>query len=381
MPAPPPPDDAGPAAEKPAWRVKASDRALATQNKIRSHASASRREVLEGMDVRPNPEKPTIPLSIGDPTAFGNLVVPDAVTELLVKRARSATANGYLQSTGDQRARAAVAKRHSRLSSPLTAADVILTSGCSHALDLAISVLANAGQNILIPKPSFPLYQTICTHYAIQCRFYRLLPHQNWEIDLAHLASLVDEHTSAIVLNNPSNPCGSVYSREHLLDLLAVAESLRIPIISDEIYADMVFQGSVFHPLASLSVNVPILAVGGLAKQFIVPGWRMGWICIHDRHQAFQQIREGLARLSGLILGPCSLIQAVLPEIFDLNLSEFFRETVATLQRNAMFLEEKLSSINGLRVVPCQGTMYLMLEIDFQKLDGICDDRQTVFWP
>jgi tyrosine aminotransferase len=81
-----------------------------------------------------------------------------------------------------------------------------------------------------------------------------------------------------------------VWTKEHLLDILATADRLQLPIIADEIYADMAFKPSQFIPLARLSKTVPILSVGGLAKRWLVPGWRLGWILIHDRQQLFKQV-------------------------------------------------------------------------------------------
>lgn len=167
----------------------------------------------------------------------------------------------------------------------------MICSGCSGALDLCVTVLADEGQNILMPRPGFSLYQTLAMSKGIECRYYDLLPEKNWEIDLAHLESLVDGRTAAIVVNNPSNPCGSVYSREHLLDILRVAEKTRVPIIADEIYADMAFRPHRFYPLASLTETVPVLAVGGLAKRYLVPGWRVGWVLVHDRRGLFTEVR------------------------------------------------------------------------------------------
>lgn len=132
-------------------------------------------------------------------------------------------------------------------------------------------------------------------------------PANSWQIDLEHVATLVDQKTKCILVNNPSNPvckptnfsflilttlaqCGSVFSREHILDILALANKLRLPLIADEIYADMVFLPTVYHSFASLSTNVPILSVGGLAKRFLVPGWRLGWILIHGRGGCFDEV-------------------------------------------------------------------------------------------
>jgi tyrosine aminotransferase len=183
-------------------------------------------------------------------------------------------------------------------------------SRCSGALEIAIGALCNPGDNILIPAPGFSLYNTICENKGIEVRFYPLLPERDWEIDLITLERLIDERTVAVLVNNPSNPCGSVYSREHLQALLQVAERRRLPIISDDVYAEMVFPGFEYFSVAELSHNVPVLATGGMAKRYLVPGWRVGWISVHDRHNVLSEVRKAIFRLTTLILGANTLAQS-----------------------------------------------------------------------
>lgn len=170
--------------------------------------------------------------------------------------------------------------------------DVILCSGCSSSLDMCIAVLAEAGKNILIPRPGFSIYRTLAVAHGIEVRSYHLKPDQQWEIDLKQMEKLIDENTAALVLTNPSNPCGSVFSREHILEILAIAEKYCVPIIADEIYEHFVFPNVEYHSVSSLSENVPVLSCGGLTKRFLVPGWRLGWIVIHDRNNIFDGIRK-----------------------------------------------------------------------------------------
>lgn len=157
---------------------------------------------------------------------------------------------------------------------------------------MCISVLAEPGQNILIARPGFSIYRTLASGHGIEIRSYNLIPEKNWEVDLKHMESLIDENTAAMIVTNPSNPCGSVFSREHLQNIVALAEKYFIPIIADEIYEHFVFPGIEHHPISSLSKNVPVLSCGGLTKRFIVPGWRLGWIVIHDRHNLFEGLRK-----------------------------------------------------------------------------------------
>lgn len=133
----------------------------------------------------------------------------------------------------------------------------------------------------------FPLYKTLAHGFGIQTKEYDLLPEQGWQVDLKHLESLIEPgKTKAILINNPSNPCGSVFDRDHLLDILKIAEKYFLPIIADEIYEHFVFQGAKkdYIPVASLTRTVPVLSCGGLTKRWLVPGWRLGWITVHDRN-------------------------------------------------------------------------------------------------
>jgi aspartate/methionine/tyrosine aminotransferase len=153
-----------------------------------------------------------------------------------------------------------------------------------------------------VPRPGFPLYTTLAGGLGIATKEYNLLPEQDWQVDLDHMESMIDTNTVAIMVNNPSNPCGSVFDEDHIKDIIAIAEKYCLPIIADEIYDHFVFRGSdkIYTPIASLSVNVPVLSCGGLTKRFLVPGWRLGWITIHDRNDVFASagIRKGLQSLS-----------------------------------------------------------------------------------
>lgn len=347
------------------WKVKMSDAARGTINPLRNITDAKNKI---------NPDKAVLNLSIGDPTTFGNLKTHAFVTKILSENANTYKHNGYPPSVGYESARAAVARFTSREKATITSADVVLASGASGALDLCITALLNPGDNLLIPLPAFSLYECICGSKGFDVKRYKLLAEKNWEADIAHMRSLIDDRTRAILVNNPSNPCGSVYSQEHLKEILAIAEEFKLPIIADEIYADMAFKGHTFYPLATLTETVPILAVGGLAKQFLVPGWRLGWILIHDRNNVFAEVKQGIMQLSQLILGPNSLTQSVLPEILANTPAEFFDGLMQTLEENSTFSLDKISKIKGLKPVVAQGAMYQMVEIDISAFNGITDD-------
>ncbi|KAG8196442.1 hypothetical protein JTE90_012267 [Oedothorax gibbosus] len=358
-------------ANRKGWNVRASGFAKGTVNPIRM--------VIENMNLAPNPEKKMISLSIGDPTVAGHLKPCEEILNSVEKSLKSFKYNGYAASTGHLEAREAVAKYSARPSAPVEAKDVYLTSGCSHALELAICVLANPGQTILVPRPGFPLYKTLAESMGINIKYYNLLPEKSWEVDLADLEHQITEDTAAIVVNNPSNPCGSVFSRRHLQSILEVAARNYVPIIADEIYEHFVFAGEEFYPIASMSLSVPILTCSGLTKRFLVPGWRMGWVVVHDRNEVFgSSVRNGLQSLCQRIMGSNTVIQGAIPSILRDTPQRFYNEVISSVQINAAIAYSVLSEIPGLKPVMPSGAMYMMVGIDSKTFSGFRHDMDFV---
>lgn len=273
----------------------------------------------------------------GDPTTFGNLRPSKEIIEAVKEVVENERHNGYGPSNGFLEARQAIVDYVKDVQGEVTPNDIIICSGCSCSLDLCISVLAGSGQNILIPRPGFSIYRTLAEGFDVECRSYNLIPEKNWEIDLKHLESLIDSNTAAIVVTNPSNPCGSVFSKGHIEDILKVAEKHYVPIIADEIYEHFVFPGKEYHSMSSLSKNVPILSCGGLTKRFLVPGWRFGWVVIHDRHNAFKDVRKGLTNLSSRILGANTLVQGALPKILKNTPQSFYDNVIHTIHVSRIY--------------------------------------------
>ncbi|XP_063838621.1 tyrosine aminotransferase-like [Ostrinia nubilalis] len=360
---------AGQGTERP-WQVRATFLARNTNNLIRN--------VIENLKVQPNPEKKLIPLSLGDPTVFGNITPPEELLQAVRDSIDNNKSRTYGPTNGQLEARQAVAD-YSIHQGRVTADDVILTSGCAHALELAITVLAEDGQNILVPRPGYMIYMTLAEGLGIQIKYYDLLPEQKWKVDLESLQKQIDDKTAAIVVINPSNPCGSVYSEEHLLEILDIASRNRVPIIADEIYEHFVFSGHKYTAMSALSKDVPILTCSGLTKRFLVPGWRMGWLIVHDRNYIFgKEIRQGLRNLCGRLLGPTTLIQHALPSILTSMPQHFFDGVMSFMESQAKLACEALQRAPGLRPIMPQGSMYMMIEIKVSMFSEFQNDLQFI---
>lgn len=246
--------------EKREWApMKQSKHAANTTNPIR--------KIVDSLNVPSNPKKEPIRLNLGDPTLTGNLLPSEASIQAIEQTLHEHKSDGYGPAVGFLHAREAVASHFSTPEMKINADDVILTSGASHALDLAITAIADPGDSILVPAPGFPLYATLCKPNGIETRQYNLKMNDGGLIDLDHLEAQIDSTTRAIIVNNPSNPTGVVFPKEHLEAILRLAYKHKLVIISDEIYGDLVYGGATFFPLASLSPKVPIISVDGIAKR------------------------------------------------------------------------------------------------------------------
>lgn len=345
--------------EEKTWKVGASEAAKNCKNYIR--------DIVDNLVLEPNPEKAVIALSLGDPTVYGNLSPSSESVQSILEVITEGTCNGYGPTVGNEDARKAVADYLSFDGVKFNYNDVILCSGCSSSLDLCITVLADSSKahNIVIPKPGFPIYRTLAESFGVEVRSYNLLPEYDWIIDLSHLEAQIDHNTAAIVINNPSNPCGSVFTESHLKNILDIAYRYKVPIIADEIYERLVFSDTHFTSIAAVNSHVPVLICGGLAKRFLVPGWRMGWILFNDPVGAFDaEIRKGLACLSQKTIGSNSIVQRALPKILSLTPQSFYDDLNATLYEHAKLAYKIISQISGLTPYMPAGTMYMMIKIE-----------------
>ena len=226
------------------------------------------------------------------------------------------------------------------------------------------------GENVLLPRPGFPLFETLLKHAGVECRFYDLDADKQWEADLDSIRRAADANTRAIVACNPSNPCGSVWSREHMSAFVDVVAELDIVLIADETYHEMSFEEGAHVMFNEVCAGrCTVLTVGGTAKRYLVPGWRLGWTLLHDPLGKAAEIRAGLSRASQLIMGPCVLIQGALPDMLTEVPEQFYRDTMKLLEENARVVVDALKEAPGLRVIEPQGAFYALVGIDTDVVD------------
>eukprot|EP00252_Welwitschia_mirabilis_P016091 TRINITY_DN3558_c0_g1_i2.p1 TRINITY_DN3558_c0_g1~~TRINITY_DN3558_c0_g1_i2.p1 ORF type:complete len:409 (-),score=70.46 TRINITY_DN3558_c0_g1_i2:326-1552(-) len=328
--------------------------------------------------------KSVISLGQGDPSGFACFKPPPIAEEALGRSATKSLFNGYPPPSGLPDARRAVAEylcEGAELPFKPTLNDVYLTVGCTQAIQICLTVLGgSASPNILLPRPGFPLYQTVAAQNALEVRFYDLMPEKNWEANLEQIEQLADERTVSLVVINPNNPCGSVFSYQHCLEIAKTAGKLKVPIISDEVYAHIVYRKcSKFVPMATFATYAPVLTLGGLSKRWMMPGWRLGWLITSDPNGILQRGRlpEAVEALMNIWSGPSTLIQAAVPSILKETSEEFYKRTLDLLETAANICCDRIKKIEALSCYSKpQGSMFIMVKINVYALEDISDDMQ-----
>ncbi|CAF1174030.1 unnamed protein product [Adineta ricciae] len=326
------------------WQIKSSQAALATSATARWMASAKKSKSTD----ESVPSKSTITLSIGE------LLPPTEARAAIVDAIQESSAHGYAISYGNSITRQAVAEFLSDSNLKFTIDDIIMTSGCNQAIETCFTCLADPGDNILIPRSSFSLFDSLCAAGHIEPRFYNLRPDKGWEIDFEDLKK---KHRRA---NTSCSHQQSIKSMWHY-----------------EIYAGMTFEGVKFHATATLSERVPVLTCGGISKLFCCPGWRCGWIAIHDpMNYLFDSVRPCLFDLSVRLLGPNSIIQAALPRILNETPKIYFKDYMAYVQKNAELMFDILSQAQPtIEPHKSQGALYMLIRINPDQFDGTIENE------
>ncbi|KAJ0052419.1 hypothetical protein Pint_02313 [Pistacia integerrima] len=285
-------------------------------------------------------------------------VAEDAVVDAL----RSANHNCYSPAVGVLPARRAIADNlNCDLPYKVSTDDVYLTAGGKQAIEVILAVLARPGANILLPRTSDPFYEDFASHLNLEFRHFDLLPEKNWEVDLDAMEALADENTLAMVIINPGNPCGNVFTYQHLQKIAVTARKLGIMVISDEVYENITFGTTPYVRMGVFGPMVPVLTLGSLSKRWIVPGWRLGWLVTCDPNGILQ-------KLGGAV-----------PQILENTKEDFFSKIICILG------EAVDICCNRIEEIPCltcpkkpEGSMFVMVEVKLNPslLENINDDME-----
>jgi alanine-synthesizing transaminase len=316
-------------------------------------------------------------LNIGNPAAFG-FEAPDEIIQDVIRNL--ANAQGYSDSKGLFSARKAIMQECQQLGiGGVDIDDIYLGNGVSELIVMAMQALLNNGDEILIPAPDYPLWTAAVSLAGGTPVHYLCDEGADWFPDVKDIEKKITPHTKALVIINPNNPTGAVYSREILEDLIRVARKHKLIIFSDEIYSKILYDDAVHTPVASLCDDLFIVTFNGLSKSYRLAGFRSGWMILSGAKDKADNYIEGLEILSNMRL--CANVPAQFAVQTALGGYQSINELIlpgGRLRDQRDLAWELISLIPGVTCVKPKGTIYMFPRLDPQMYP-IKDDARFVF--
>jgi alanine-synthesizing transaminase len=286
-----------------------------------------------------------------------SILYPAGILDHILKEASEAARVYRPDSLGQRPAREVIARYYGGLN--ISPDHLVITPGTSVSYWYCFKLLAEHGDEILCPQPSYPLFDYIARLAGLNLTHYRLDESRNWAIDLDHLESQITAGTRAIILISPHNPTGMVADEEQLRGLAEIAARHALPIISDEVFSEFLFGLETFPRIAS--TNAPLVfTLNGLSKMFALPGIKVGWMAISGEESLVKKSIAALELISDTFLPVNEIMQFAVPEIFARGvpfLAEY-RNWILKCRTAA------IDGLQGLSFNPPRGGFYITLRVD-----------------
>ena len=308
-------------------------------------------------------------LNIGDPINF-DFKTPRHIVEAACNAMRDGF-TGYSPSSGIDEAIESIKNEAGRKGIERIQ-DVFITNGGSEAIEIALTSLVNPDENVLVPSPGYPLYTAVLTKLGAGINPYYLDEENDWQPDINDIKRKIDKNTNAIILINPNNPTGTVYTRETLVKIIDLALEHNLVIFSDEIYDKLVFDAEEHISTASISKEAAILTFGGLSKSYLSPGLRIGWCVISGKEANLGDYCRAMQKLTRARLCANHPEQYAIKSALEGD-QLHIKEVNTKLKRRAEITYQMLNAIPNIRCVKPRGAFYA-----FPKIDVPISDQEFV---
>jgi len=302
-------------------------------------------------------------INSGNPATFGH-TAPISIKNALFEGADRAVA--YCDFRGMPAARKAICDYHrSKGVQDITEDDIYVGNGVSELVNIALSVLLNEGDEILVPTPCYSLWSNCAYLVGGNPVYYMCDEDAGWFPDIDDIKSKVTSKTKAIVLINPNNPTGALYSKDLLEQIAQIARENDLMIFSDEIYDRLLFDGAVHIPMATVAPDLFVVTMNGLSKSHNICGYRCGWMLLSGPRERSAEFRLNVGKLMSMRLCAGALPQLVIPAAL-----EDLASTVKMVSPGGALYERRkatldaLSECDALKAVPNSGALYMFPKID-----------------
>ena len=328
--------------------------AIRTAKRVDRFTYAIRNIVAEAKKVEATGKKVRY-LNIGDPNQFGFLTPPHLIAA--VEKAMRDGHNGYLPSPGIAEAREAAAADFVARGVNVSADRVLITSGTSEGIELALTGIVDEGEEVLVPSPTYPLYTAVLAKIGAQPAYYRTDHRNDWQPDLDHIKSLITPRTRALVVIDPNNPTGAIYPEQTRRALIEIADQHGLVILADEVYGDLSYDGPV-PAMAALDNDAPIISYSSLSKAFLAPGWRAGWMAVGSSPRLDPALAAIKKLADGRLCSPGPMQYAVTAALTgDRSHQIEFRKQ---LRARAELTTRRMNAIEGMSCVIPKSAFYAM---------------------
>jgi alanine-synthesizing transaminase len=313
-------------------------------------------------------------LNIGDPNAY------DFDTPQHIKNALCASANqghnGYAPSEGFLELRQAIIDREKQRNNvSYEPQDICVTTGVTEGLQMLLNASLDPKDELLIPGPTYPQYNVITKFADAEPIPYHCIEKENWQPDVQDIRKKITDKTKGIVIINPNNPTGALYSKKVLKEIIDVAGEHNIMVISDEIYDDLTFDGRQYAT-ASLTKDVPIITFNGFSKVYIMPGWRMGYT-MFKHNGALDEIQEAFMRIARSRLCANSVCQLACVQALR-GPQDHIKEVNDKLRKRRDFSYKRLNEIEGISTAKPDGAFYIFPKIEAMEKGLWKNDKEFV---
>ncbi|MCG7533495.1 pyridoxal phosphate-dependent aminotransferase [Pseudoalteromonas sp. OOF1S-7] len=316
-------------------------------------------------------------LNIGNPAAFG-FDMPEDMHRDIIRNLSDA--QGYCDSKGLYSARVAVYQHYQQKCLPNISVDnIFIGNGVSELIQMVTQALLNDGDEVLIPAPDYPLWTASVKLSGGKPVHYLCDEAADWFPDLADIRAKITSKTRALVLINPNNPTGAVYSKALLEGLIDIAREHNLLLLSDEIYEKILYDGAQHWSIASLCDDLPVITFNGLAKTYRAAGLRMGWMVLSGKVSAMKDLIDGLNMLASMRL--CANV----PAQFAIQQALGGVQSIdALIQPGGRLYEQReiawqgLNDIQGVSCVKPMGALYAFAKIDTQHFNVKNDERMML---
>ena len=347
--------DAGAAAS---FDVRPSQRAMGVRYAIRDIVVLAEQAKAAGKEL--------LNLNIGDPLLY-DFQTPRHIIEATYQAMLSGH-NGYASSAGVPEALEAIRNEAARLGYR-NIQDIFITSGVSEGIEVATAALLDAGENLLIPAPGYPLYEATLAKLGFEAVYYHLDESNGWQPDVDQIARLINSRTRGIAVLNPNNPTGAIIPRDTLKAILDLAAHHGLVVISDEIYSKLIFEPDAYVPIATLSPEQPVLTFNGMSKAYLVPGFRIGWGILTGQERHVGEYREAIAKMLRVRLCASHPAQFAIKPALEGDQSHI-PVVVEKLRRRRDMIVPLLNSFSKIHCFQPQAAFYAFPRLEISRPDN-----------